>query len=181
MTGCEAHPTMYRTGENCEADTHPEIPSGEGLESSTMVKLIEESHASSSDYRPTGIRRSKHVPLCVHEVGQVTGLSRACTELSSHRRPDSTYGVQKVTYMERGKTVPSPCATYGRQTARHAVGGAGVRIRKKQRPSCDETDRVCNMAQRKIKSYRDLGRTCPRPTGVSSRENLGNLRRGEGQ
>ena len=65
MTGCEAHPTMYRTGENGEADTHPEIPSGEGLESSTMVKLIEESHAPSSAKQTYGDEQVEAcTPVC---------------------------------------------------------------------------------------------------------------------
>jgi hypothetical protein len=39
-----------------------------------MVKLTEESHASSMRYRPTGITRSKHAPQCGREVREVTGL-----------------------------------------------------------------------------------------------------------
>ena len=73
----------------------------------------------------------------------------------------STTGVQipskvliMVMYAERGKAVSSPCARHGRQTVRHVVGGAARRVRKKQKPSCNEEDRACNMAQLKIRNSR---------------------------
>ena len=40
-------------------------------------------------------------------------------------------------------------------TARRAAGAAELRIRKKQMPSCNETDRACNMAQAKISISED--------------------------
>ncbi len=85
-------------------------------------------------------------------------------------------GPYKVKYTEHGKAVLSPCATHGSQTVRHGVGETELRIWKKQTPSGNMADRACNMAHPEIEWKQHSRTGSPRPSGVSLRENMENLR-----
>jgi hypothetical protein len=58
------------------------------------------------------------------------------------RRRDHPKLSIKNNHEERGNAITSPDAMFGRPTARQAVGGIAVRSQKKQRPFCNDTDRV---------------------------------------
>ena len=99
---------------------------GEGQDA--MVKLIEESYAPSKGIDLLENNRSKRVSLSLHGVSrlQVSNvLARNCCITGVQTPPTVSVMVKCV---ERGKAVSLPCARYGRQTVRHAVGAAALRM-----------------------------------------------------
>ena len=75
------------------------------------------------------------------------------------------------------KLVLRHVAMHGKPTVRQAYGGSALRGWKKQMPSCNGVDKVCNMTYAKPFGLRLWKIACPRPTGVLLRDNLENLLR----
>lgn len=99
-----------------------------------MVKIYEKSYAPSTAIDLLEINRSKRVSLCLHgvirlQVSNVLARNYCVTGVQT----SPTVSVM-VKCVERGKAVSPPCAMHGRQTVRHAVGAAALRMWKKRMP-----------------------------------------------
>lgn len=95
------------------------------------------------------------------------GGLRACHSRSEDFEPTGEKPAPNLPSLLTWNTVsPYPCPAMGRQTARNAVGDAGMGGRRKRMPRCNGADRGCGSP------------TLPRPkgsrlpTGLSSREDL---------
>ncbi len=113
-----------------------------------MVKLFECPHAPSSATDLPRLNRSKTAPLCERYVVrlQVSNvLARNCSTVPPSRdlRQSSRAHLSHSLDHLCGTWKPSifaPSLSRGRQTARHTVGNAGLRCRKKRMPFCNGMD-----------------------------------------
>ena len=142
MTGCGASRTKYRIGSEWRQDD----PSG----SSIRLRAREGQYGeiNQRDVRAVNqatdlreITGRRHASLCLHAwVG--------CRSLTYLHGIVDTTGVQappklsRSNHVERGKAITSPGAMPGKPTVRQAYGGMALRGRKKQRLSCNGTDRA---------------------------------------
>ena len=143
------HGQRSESGRNGDRTTLPGHLPGEGPGTSHMVKTSGCPYVSSKSDRPTGCKRSKAFSLCRKQVVrlQVSNvLVWNCRTTGVQGTPKSLIGSIMWNVLTQSHRLTQSQAGI---TVRRAVGVAGERIWKKQRPVCNGLDRAVGVAQRK--------------------------------